>query len=61
MPKTTRILRRPPWGTIVDLRGLPKGTFKVRITALLATGRTIKGARTYRTCRGKLTGGKPKL
>ena len=61
MPKTTRILRRPPWGTIVDLRGLPKGTFKVRITALLVTGQTISGSRTYRTCRGKLTGGKPKL
>ncbi|UUY05071.1 hypothetical protein LRS13_05960 [Svornostia abyssi] len=61
MPKTTRVLRRPPWGTIVDLRGLPKGSFKVRITALLITGRTITGTRTYRTCRGKLTGGRPKL
>lgn len=61
MPKTTRVLRRPPWGTIVDLRGLPKGKFKVRITALTTTGRTIKGTRTYRTCRGKLTGSRPKL
>lgn len=61
MPKTTRILRKKPWGTIVDLRGLPKGTFKVRITALTVTGKVIRGTRTYRTCRGKLTGGRPKL
>lgn len=61
MPKTTRVLRRKPWGTIVDLRGLPKGTFTVRITALTVTGKVIKGTRRYRTCRGKLTGGKPKL
>ncbi len=57
----TRVLRRPPWGTIVDLRGLSKGRFTVRITALTTTGRTIKGTRKYRTCRGKLRGGKPKL
>lgn len=61
MPKTTRILRKKPWGTIVDLRGLPKGTFKVRITALTVTGKVLRGTRTYRTCRGKLTGGRPKL
>ena len=61
MPKTTRILRRPPWGTIVDLRGLVKGRFPVKITALTTTGRTIKGTRHYRTCAGRLRGGKPKL
>jgi hypothetical protein len=61
MPKTTRVLRRLPWGTIVDLRGLPKGRFAVRITALTTTGKTIKGTRHYRTCRGKLKGGKPPL
>ena len=61
MPRTTRALRRPPWGTIVDLRGLPKGRFSVRITALTTTGATIKGTRKYKTCRGRLRGGKPKL
>ena len=61
MPKTTRVLRRRPWGTIVDLRGLPRGRFAVRITALTTTGRTIKGTRRYRTCRGRLRGGKPPL
>lgn len=57
----TRVLRRPPWGTNVDLRGLPRGTFKVRITALTISGRTIRGTRTYRTCRGRLQGGLPRL
>ena len=61
MPKTTRILRRRPWGTIVDLRGLVKGRFPVKITALTTTGKTIKGTRHYRTCAGKLRGGKPPL
>jgi hypothetical protein len=61
MPKTTRVLRGPPWGTIVDLRGLPRGRFAVKITALTTTATTIKGTRHYRTCRGKLKGGKPPL
>jgi hypothetical protein len=61
MPKTTRILKRKPWGTIVDLRGLPKGRFAVKITALTTTGKTLKGTRHYRTCAGRLTGGKPPL
>jgi hypothetical protein len=61
MPRVTRVLRRRPWGTIVDLRGLPKGRFVVRITALTTTARTVRGTRTYRTCRGKLRGGRPKL
>ena len=61
MPRTNRVLRRPPWGTNVDLRGLPKGTFVVRITALTTNGRTIRGTRKYRTCRGRLRGGLPRL
>ncbi|MDX6679823.1 MAG: hypothetical protein QOE31_3875 [Solirubrobacteraceae bacterium] len=61
MPKTTRVLKRKPWGTIVDLRGLPKGRFAVKITALTTTGKTLKGTRHYRTCHGRLRGGKPPL
>jgi hypothetical protein len=57
----TRVLRRRPWGTIVDLRGLPKGRFTVRITALTRSGRTIRGTRKYRTCSGRLRGGRPRL
>ena len=37
----------------VDLRGLPKGTFKVRIVVLTTEGKTLKGTRKYRTCRKK--------
>jgi len=34
----------------INLRGLPKGRFKVRITVKLADGRTVNGTRRYRTC-----------
>ena len=61
LPGRTRVLRARPWGTIVDLRGLPKGRFTVNITALTTTAKTIKGRRNYRTCSARLRGGKPKL
>ncbi len=35
---------------LVDLRGLPKGRFTVRITVTTATGARITGARRYKTC-----------
>lgn len=34
----------------VNLRGLPKGRFTVRITVRTTGGKTIKGTRRYRTC-----------
>ncbi len=34
----------------VDLRGLPKGRFKITITVTLVDGRTVRGTRSYRTC-----------
>lgn len=34
----------------VDLRGLPRGRYTVRIVATTVRGRTIKGSRSYRTC-----------
>ena len=37
----------------VNLRGLPKGRFTVRITVKLADGRTVSGTRRYRTCTPK--------
>lgn len=37
----------------IDLRGLPKGTFKVTIRVVLADGRVVTGSRTYRTCAPK--------
>ena len=37
----------------VDLRGLPKGRYKVEIRITTSTGRVIKGTRRYRTCVAK--------
>jgi hypothetical protein len=41
----------------VDLRGLPKGRFTVRISALTADGRAIVGTRRYRTCAARRASG----
>ena len=41
----------------VDLRGLPKGRFTVRISALTGDGRAITGTRRYRTCAPRRTAG----
>lgn len=37
----------------IDLRGLPKGTFKVAITVRATDGRKVTATRTYRTCAPK--------
>ena len=37
----------------IDLRGLPKGTFKVTIRVVLVDERVVTGSRTYRTCAPK--------
>ena len=37
----------------VDLRGLPKGRFKVTVQAVAADGRKVKETRRYRTCAPK--------
>jgi hypothetical protein len=36
--------------TAIDLRGLPKGTFKVRITMTTTRGQTLKVTRRFKTC-----------
>ena len=43
----------------VNLRGLPKGTFKVRIVVLTSEGKTLRGTRTYRTCTKKRKSKRP--
>jgi hypothetical protein len=43
----------------VNLRGLPKGTFKVRIVVLTTAGKTLKGTRKYHTCTKKRKHKKP--
>jgi len=37
----------------IDLRGLPKGKFTVKITLQLRSGKTLKGSRSYKTCTRK--------
>jgi hypothetical protein len=43
----------------VNLRGLPAGTFKVRIVVLTTDGATLKGTRKYKTCAKKRRSTKP--
>jgi len=38
----------------INLRGLPAGTFPVKMTVITTTGSIISGTRTYHTCRRKL-------
>jgi hypothetical protein len=38
----------------IDLRGLPSGTFPVKITVITTTGSIISGTRTYKTCHKKV-------
>ncbi len=46
----------------VDLRGLPRGRFAVKIVVLTVTGEVIQGTRRYRTCAKKLPSGRrPRL
>jgi hypothetical protein len=44
----------------VNLRGLPKGKVKVRLSVRASNGRTYKSTRTYRTCATKKTKSKRK-
>jgi len=37
----------------IDLRGLPAGTFPVKITVITTSGSIISGTRTYKTCHKK--------
>ena len=39
---------------VIDLRGLPKGTYRVVITVRLLDGRRARWVRSYRTCMGVL-------
>ncbi len=48
-----RVFQRKRHTATVNLRGLPKGTFRLKITVLTSTGDTITGTRKYRTCTKK--------
>jgi hypothetical protein len=45
----------------INLRGLPRGRYTVRITARTVLGRTITGTRRYRTCTPRRRGGRPRV
>ena len=48
--KRAKVVRGVRDTATIDLRGLPKGRFKVRITVTLADGRKVSSTRKYRTC-----------
>ena len=45
----------------INLRGLPRGRYTVRITARTVLGRSISGTRRYRTCTPKRRGGRVRV
>lgn len=51
--KLVRTIKRDRLTAPVNLTGLPKGRYKVKITATTVLNRTITGTRTYRTCTKK--------
>jgi len=54
-------LNRRRFRAFVDLRGLVRGRYAVRVSAVTTDGRTLVATRRYRTCAGKLTGTIPRL
>jgi hypothetical protein len=46
--------RKGQFSAPINLRGLPAGTYPVKITVITSTGAIISGTRTYHTCRKKL-------
>jgi hypothetical protein len=54
-----RVFKRKRTTATVNLRGLPKGTFKVRIVVLTTSGKTLRGTRKYHTCTKKRRSKRP--
>jgi hypothetical protein len=48
-----KVVRGSHLSSAVDLRGLPKGTIRVRITIRYREGKALTGVRTYHTCTSK--------
>jgi len=59
--KRVQVLKGKRLTSRVNLRGLPKGRYSVRIKLELANGRTISGVRRYYTCRPGRKSGPPKV
>lgn len=55
------VLNRKHFRAFVDLRGLVRGRYAVRVTSVTADGRVLVATRRYRTCSGRLTGTIPRL
>lgn len=51
--RRVQTLRGKRLRSVIDLRGLPRGTFRVRVTARTMRGRRVVQERTYRTCRAR--------
>lgn len=51
--KRVKTVRGKRLRAAIDLRGLPAGTVRVLVTARTRKGRTLRSARTYRTCASK--------
>jgi hypothetical protein len=57
-----RVFARKRHTARIDLRGLPKGIFKIRIVVLTTQGDSKRGTRRYRTCTKKRRSGRrPRL
>lgn len=54
--KRVRVARGKRLTAPVNLKGLPKGRYTVRIIATTVRGKTIKGSRKYRTCTKRVRG-----
>lgn len=59
--KRVQVLKGKRLTSRVNLRGLPKGRYSVRIKLELADGKTISGVRRYFTCRPGRRSGPPKV
>jgi hypothetical protein len=60
--RSVDVLRGSRISAPVNLRGLPKGHYTVKITVITTTGQQISGARAYHTCAAKpLPGGTHRL
>jgi hypothetical protein len=56
------VVKRRRFMAQVDLHGLPKGRYTVKITVITTSGRRLTGTRAYHTCAPKpLPSGKPRL
>jgi hypothetical protein len=54
--------RKGQFSAAINLRGLPAGTFPVKITVITTTGSIISGKRTYHTCHKRIkTRGRSRL